>query len=92
MAAAMRITRRDWVFIAIVGALLALLLVNSFKDKPKSVPDDGKHRPFIEALARGEQREAVEKRCVRCHNTGALPLPSKHPPKEQCLICHAGKI
>jgi hypothetical protein len=46
------------------------------------------HRPFLEAVARGESRQDVEKGCVSCHNDRAIPLPRKHPPKEQCLLCH----
>ena len=84
----MPITGKDASFIAIVLALLAILLVSTFRDKPKKVPADDKHRRFRDALARGEQRETLEKGCVTCHNAGSLPLPPKHPPKEQCLICH----
>ena len=82
------ITRKDAGFIAIAAAVLAILVLNAFRDKPARVPADDKHKPFREALARGERREAVEKGCLACHNAGALPLSPKHPPKEQCLICH----
>ena len=29
-----------------------------------------------------------EKGCTSCHNPQTAPLPRRHPPKEQCLICH----
>jgi len=85
----MLLRKRDLCFIAVAGVLLLVLVLNSFRDKPKSTPDNDRHRPFREALARGEKREAVEKGCVNCHSATTRPLPPKHPPKEQCLICHA---
>lgn len=84
----MPLRKRDLGFIAIVGLLLLLLVLNSFRDKPENTPDNDRHRPFSEALARGEKREAVEKGCVSCHSAASRPLTPKHPPKEQCLICH----
>lgn len=80
--------KRDLGFIAVTGGLLLVLLLNPFQSKPKSTANSDRHRKFSEALAKGEQREAVEKGCVTCHNAATMPLPPKHPPKEQCLICH----
>ena len=85
----MPLRKRDLGFIAFAGVMLLVLILNSFRDKPKRTPDNDRHRPFFEALARGEKREAVEKGCVNCHNAVSRPLPPRHPPKEQCLICHA---
>jgi len=87
----MQVTKRDWISITIVGALIAMLLVNAGRGKPRDVPLDGKHRPLLEAVAQGKSRETVERLCVSCHNIRAIPLPKKHPPKEQCLLCHSGK-
>ncbi len=87
----MQVTKRDWGFIVVVGAVLAALLASTGREKPKKVPLDDKHRPFLEAIVRGESRGEVEKGCAACHNARAMPLPQKHPPKEQCLICHRGK-
>lgn len=84
----MQLRKRDLGFIAVAGGLLLVLILNSFRDKPRSIPGNDSHRPFREALAKGEKREAVEKGCVNCHNVTTRPLPPKHPPKEQCLICH----
>jgi hypothetical protein len=86
----MQVTIRDVGFIAVIGVVLALLLVSTGRGKPKKVPTDERHRPFLEAVARGDRREEVEKGCAACHNDRAIPLPQKHPPKEQCLICHVG--
>jgi hypothetical protein len=84
----MPLTRKDTGFIVIAAAILAVLLVSTLRDKSPKLPTDDKHKPFREALARGDRREAVEKGCPTCHNPGAMPLPPRHPPKEQCLICH----
>jgi hypothetical protein len=86
----MRINRRDLGFMAIVGIIVVILMVNSGRERPGKVPSDKRHRPFLNALADGKGREEVEKGCPTCHNAGAIPLPKKHPPKEQCLLCHAG--
>ena len=79
---------RDIAFAAAGGGLLLVLALNSFRAKPVVTPNSADHRPFAAALARGEKRETVEKGCVACHGSTSRPLPAKHPPKEQCLICH----
>jgi cbb3-type cytochrome oxidase cytochrome c subunit len=84
----MSLRKRDLGFIAVAGSLLLVLGLNTFRDKPKSTPNTDRHRPIREALAKGDRREAVEKGCVNCHSAAVRPLPPKHPPKEQCLICH----
>jgi hypothetical protein len=84
----MPLRKRDLGFIIVIGGLLLVLILNSFRDKPKNTPADEQHRQFREALARGDKREAVESGCVTCHNAATRPLRPKHPPKEQCLICH----
>ncbi len=87
----MTLKKRDWFFITTIGAVLAaLLLINNVGEKPRNVPLDNKHRPLLEAIAKGKAREEVEKACPSCHNAQAIPLPKNHPPKEQCLICHKG--
>jgi hypothetical protein len=87
----MPVHKRDVGFIAVIGVVLALLLVSTGRVKPKKVPADDRHRHFLAAMARGDRREEVEKGCAACHNDRVVPLPRKHPPKEQCLICHVGK-
>ena len=84
----MPLRKRDLGFIAVVGGLLLVLGLSTFRDKPKSTPDTDRHRPLRETLAKGEKREAVEKGCLSCHNVATRSLPPTHPPKEQCLICH----
>jgi cytochrome c553 len=75
-------------FVGAAALLLAVLVAGSLRDKAGNLPGDDRHRPFREALAKGEQRETVEQGCAACHGTPSLPLPTGHPPKEQCLVCH----
>jgi hypothetical protein len=87
----MKLTKRDWSFVAIIGVIIALLLMKTGGDKPHKIPSDEKHRLLVDAVKRGKSREEVEKVCGSCHNSRVVPLPKNHPPKEQCLICHSGK-
>jgi hypothetical protein len=84
----MKLTKKDFAIIAPVVVLLAVLITSIGREKAKAVPADDKHRPFYEAMERGADRAEEERRCITCHNPQAVPLPKKHPPKEQCLICH----
>jgi hypothetical protein len=84
----MKVKKRDWLMIVIVVAALTLLIMSAVREKAKRVPADDKHRAFYEAMEKGNNRIGVEISCVTCHNPQAIPLPKKHPPKEQCLICH----
>ena len=87
----MKLTKLDWGFVAVIGVILAVLLIKIGGDNPRKVPSDEKHRPLVDAVKRGKSREEVEKVCVSCHNSRVVPLPKNHPPKEQCLICHSWK-
>ena len=84
-------TKRDWLFAAVVAIVLGILLLTTGREKPKRVPADDRHRPLLERLAQGADREVVERECITCHNVGKSPLPGNHPPKEQCLLCHVPK-
>ena len=83
----LKLTKRDWVTLGVIAAVIGVLILGA-RAKTKQVPRDAKHRAFFAALAQGRDRRELEKRCVACHNPQASPLPKKHPPKEQCLICH----
>jgi hypothetical protein len=87
----MKIIKRDWLFVAVIALVLGILLMNTGTRKPKRVPGDDTHRPLLESLAKGADREAVELECAGCHNPLGTPLPANHPPKEQCLLCHVRK-
>ncbi len=84
----MKLRKRDLLTITVVGAALAVLIMSTGREKAKPVPVDDKHRSSYEAMKKSTNRTEVEKACATCHNTQSIPLPKKHPPKEQCLICH----
>ena len=83
-----RVTIRDYLCIAAVGALLVFLALGAGKGKGKNVPLDERHRSCYEGLKNGRSRSDCELLCVTCHSNSSIPLPKNHPPKEQCLICH----
>ena len=87
----MKVTKKDWLFAAAIALVLGILLLNTGKEKAKRVPADDRHRPLLERLAKGADREEVERECAVCHNARSIALPVNHPPKEQCLLCHVRK-
>ena len=84
----MKVTKRDFLTIAAVAVVLVVLIMSTTREKAKRVPVDDKHRAFYEAMEKGRDRIETERDCIICHNPHAIVLPEKHPPKEQCLICH----
>ncbi len=84
----MKVTKRDLFTIAVIVAVIVVLIMSTTREKAKPVPFDVKHRAFYEAMKKGKERTELERGCASCHNIQAIPLPKKHPPKEQCLICH----
>jgi cytochrome c5 len=84
----MKVMKRDLLAIAAAAAVIVVLIMVTVREKAKPVPADDKHRAFYEAMEKGGDRVEVERACITCHNSQAIPLPKKHPPKEQCLICH----
>jgi len=84
----MTFSGRDWIGIVFVVVLVGLLGLGAGKGKGKTIPLDDPHRSSYQALKDGRSRGQVEVICATCHNTTSLRLPAKHPPKEQCLVCH----
>jgi cbb3-type cytochrome oxidase cytochrome c subunit len=84
----MKVIKREWLTIAAVALVLVVLIMSTVREKTKPVPGDEKHRAFYGAMEKGRDRIEVERGCITCHSAQAIPLPKKHPPKEQCLICH----
>ncbi len=84
----MKVTKRDFLAIAAVAVVLVVLIMSTTREKAKRVPADDKHRAFYEAMEKGRDRIETERNCITCHNPQAIALPERHPPKEQCLICH----
>ncbi len=75
----------------LIGALFGLLFLTGGRPEPQEIPADDQHRPFLEALTKGEVRLQVEKRCPSCHGPQGTPLSADHPLPEQCLLCHPAK-
>lgn len=84
----MKVTKRSLLTIAVIVVVIVVLIMSTAREKTKPVPFDSKHQVFYEAMKRSKDRIEVEKGCITCHNPQAITLPKKHPPKEQCLICH----
>ncbi len=84
----MKVTKKDLLTILVIVAVFVMLIISTAREKGKPVPFDEKHRAFYAAMKKGGDRVDVEKGCIACHNPQTIPLPKKHPPKEQCLICH----
>lgn len=90
----MKISRNDWLFIALFGVVLIVFLVISGPVKTKKVPYDDKHKQFYEIVQQTGSKMEADKGCPACHNEqGGIPFPAKHPvkPKDgpmRCLFCH----
>jgi hypothetical protein len=95
----MRISKKDWIFIAIVGAVFGIFFLISGEEKTKRVPLDDQHKPFYEIFKKTQSKLEADKGCPACHNAepGGIPFPAKHPAKPQggpmrCLFCHKLKL
>ena len=84
----MKVAKRDWIFLAVIGVVLGALFASTGNVKAKKVPYNDKHRQFYEVMHKSGDRIEVEKGCGTCHGIQSIPLPKAHPPKEQCLLCH----
>lgn len=83
----MKLTKKDGFALLVVAAIITILVIGA-KEKATRIPHDARHQPFFTAIDKGGDRATVEKGCLVCHNPALRALPGKHPPKEQCLICH----
>ncbi len=84
----MKLTKKDWIFIAVAVAVLAVFILISGKEKTKRVPYDANHRPYFEILQKTGNKLEAERDCEACHNDRVIPFPKGHPPKNRCLLCH----
>lgn len=84
----MKFDARDGVALAVVATLIGVLAFGTGKGKGRAIPLDDRHRPSYDALKKGREKSEVELLCTTCHSKSSIPLPSGHPPKEQCLSCH----
>ncbi|MBP1752750.1 MAG: dhc2 [Geobacteraceae bacterium] len=84
----MRLSRKDWLFLALMGAVLLIFILISGEEKTVKVPPDEIHRSFYETLEKTGSKREAEKGCETCHNESSMPFPKDHPPKHRCLFCH----
>jgi hypothetical protein len=71
-------SKKDAIFLALVGAVVLGLVLGSSKKTTKPTPDDMIHRT---ATSRAE--------CMHCHGaTGVRPQPKGHTKNDQCFLCH----
>ncbi len=62
-------------FVALMGLVVYKMIV---APRPRPVPDDEAHRPFVDADA-----------CMDCHgDDGPEPRPEDHPVTVVCMDCH----
>jgi len=80
--------RRFFHLSAIAGAVMAVVLFSTFREKPINIPLDPNHRPLIDQVASGEKAETVERACTACHGVETAPLSKDHTSNTKCLVCH----
>lgn len=84
----MKVTKKDLLFLVVVGSLILVIVLISGEIRTARVPDDPAHQSAYEALERTGSRREAEKGCEACHNVMMNPLPAKHPSGNRCLLCH----
>lgn len=89
----MKIGKRDWIFIAVVAAVLLVFYVISGEEKTKKMPKDADHQQFYDMLNAGKKKIDVDPLCESCHDGVKIKFPEKHPAKPgkapmRCLFCH----
>jgi hypothetical protein len=87
----MKISPKDLLFLALVGAVLVFVFLISGEETTKKVPDNGTHRPVYEVWRSTGSKVKAEQVCERCHNDAGIPFSKNHPPKNRCLFCHKMK-
>jgi hypothetical protein len=95
----MRISKKDWIFIVVIAAVIAIFYAISGEERTKRVPLDEIHKPSYELFKKTQSKMEADKGCPTCHfsGPGGVPFPAKHPvkPKEgpmRCLFCHKLKL
>ena len=89
----MKITKRDWLFIAIIAAVVIVFIVISGPEKTKLVPQDQNHQRFHDMIRDGKSKKEVDPHCAECHDGVKIRFPENHPAKPgagpmRCLFCH----
>ena len=89
----MNITKRDWIFVAIIAAVLLAFYAISGPEKTKKLPRDATHQQFHDMLSSGKKKSEVDPLCETCHDGVKVKFPPNHPAKPgagpmRCLFCH----
>lgn len=90
---ALSLKKRDWIFIAIIAAVLGTFIAISGKETTKKIPRDATHARFYDLLAAGKKKIEVDPLCAECHDGVKITFPANHPAKPgegpmRCLFCH----
>lgn len=96
----MSISRKDWIFVAIIVGVFATFYFISGEEKTHRVPMDAKHQASYDIFKKTGSKLEADKGCPACHFEGsaeAPPFPPKHPVKPaggpmRCLFCHKLKL
>jgi hypothetical protein len=95
----MRISKKDWIFVGIILAVVGIFYAISGEEKTKRVPLDQTHQASYDIFKKTQSKMDADKGCPACHfnGPGGVPFPPKHPvkPKEgpmRCLFCHKLKL
>ncbi len=89
----MAIGKRDWLFIGIVAAVIAIFVLISGPEKTKRVPKNPDHQRFHDMIKAGKTKKEVDPHCAECHDGVKITFPADHPAKPgagpmRCLFCH----
>lgn len=92
----MKISSRDWLFIALACVVLIIFVAISGPEKTKKVPRDDTHRTFYDMYQAGKKKSEIDPLCEPCHDGVKIPFPKDHPAKPgegpmRCLFCHKMK-
>ena len=89
----MSIGKRDWIFIGIIAAVIAIFVLISGPEKTKTVPVNPDHQRFHDMIKAGKGKKDVDPLCAECHDGVKIAFPPDHPAKPgagpmRCLFCH----
>lgn len=89
----MSIKKRDWLFLALVLAVLGIFIAISGEEKTTRLPQDQIHLKYYDMREAGKAKIEVDALCAECHDGVKIAFPAEHPAKPgpgvmRCLFCH----
>lgn len=89
----MKIDKRDWLFVAVIAAVIGIFVAISGKERTKLVPMNQDHQRFHDMIKAGTSKKEVDPLCAECHDGIKIRFPENHPAKPaggpmRCLFCH----